>query len=158
QYATARGDVAEHASKHEITGAVGCPILVKGRVWGCMVVAHREQQPFPTDTERRVSQFTELVATALANAEARAELQRLADEQAAPRRVATLVAEAAPPIDLFDAVVAEVAQLLPGARVAMIRRENTSEGRVMACHGLDPGLVHVGMLLTLEGDSVTTRV
>ena len=60
-----------------------------------MVVAHYEREPFAADTERRVSQFTELVATAIANAEARAELQRLADEQAALRRVATLVAEEA---------------------------------------------------------------
>ena len=83
-----------------------------------MVVAHYEAEPFPADTERRVSQFTELVATAIANAEARAELQRLADEQAALRRVATLVAEAAAPTEVFDAVIVEVAQLLGAARSA----------------------------------------
>ncbi len=157
-YATASGDVADHASKHEITSAVGCPILVKGRVWGVMVVAHHEPEPFPADTERRVSQFTELVATALANAEARGELQRLADEQAALRRVATLVAEAAAPTEVFDAVVAEVAQLLPGAGVGLVRAENADDGLVVASAGLDPAIVRVGLRLPLAGDSVTARV
>ena len=46
----------------------------------------------PADTEARLTQFTELLATAVANAESRAELARLAEEQAALRRVATLVA------------------------------------------------------------------
>jgi signal transduction histidine kinase len=157
-YATADGAIADHASQHEINGAIGCPILVKGRVWGCMVVAHREAEPFPAETERRVSQFTELVATALANAEARVELQQLVDEQAALRRVATLVAEAAPPTELFDAVTAEVAQLLPGARVSMVRSLSADECTVVASRGNDPGLIWVGMRLPLEGESVTSRV
>ena len=123
-YASATGDIANHASKHKIRGAIGCPIVVTGRIWGCMVVAHHEDEPFPPDTERRVAQFTELVATALANAEARGELQRLADEQAALRRVATLVAETVAPAELFDAVIVEVAQLLAGAQVGMARYEN----------------------------------
>ena len=44
------------------------------------------------DTEARLASFTELVATAIANTEA-ARLARLAEEQAALRRVATLVAQ-----------------------------------------------------------------
>jgi signal transduction histidine kinase len=157
-YATAQGDVAAHASKHEIRGAVGCPILVKGRMWGCMVVAHREEDPFPADTERRVSQFTELVATALANAQARTELQRLAEEQTALRRVATLVAEAAAPAELFDAAIAEVATLLGAAQVGMMRAEGLDEVTIVAQRGQDPSLVRAGMRLSLDGESVTARV
>jgi hypothetical protein len=48
-------------------------------------------------TEARLASFTELLATAIANAESRAGLARLAEEQAALRRVATLVARGAPP-------------------------------------------------------------
>jgi hypothetical protein len=48
--------------------------------------------PQPPGTEARLASFTELVATAIANAEAGRELRRLADEQAALRQVATLVA------------------------------------------------------------------
>ena len=51
----------------------------------------------PAVTESRLADFTELVATAIANADAREQVTRLAEEQAALRRVATLVAEGARP-------------------------------------------------------------
>ena len=73
----------------------------------------------PADTEERLVQFTELVATAIANAEGRAKLAEsearaleLAREQAALRRVATLVARDAAPGEVFDAVAMEVGKLL----------------------------------------------
>ena len=158
-YAKAGGSIADHAGKHEITTAIGCPIVVKGRLWGSMVVAHREREPFPADTERRVMQFTELVATAIANAEARAQLQRLADEQAALRRVATLVAEASSaPTAVFDAAIAEVAQLLGASQVGMVRAESADECVVVAYRAPEPRILHVGMRLPLAGDSVTSRV
>ena len=53
-YAAADGAIAEHARTHGIRSAVGCPIVVRGRVWGAMVVAHYEPEPFPPETERRV--------------------------------------------------------------------------------------------------------
>jgi len=157
-YAAAGGSIADHAKVHGIRSAVGCPILVKGRPWGAMVVAHYEPRPFAADTERRVSQFTELVATAMANAEARAELQRLADEQAALRRVATLVAEEAATPELFDAVTLEVAQLLGAAHAGMVRLESPEEATIVAQAGQDPSIVRAGMRVPLEGDSVTIRV
>ena len=157
-YVTADGAIAEHAKVHGITSAVGCPILVTGRRWGAMVVAHYEPEPLAADSERRVSQFTDLVATAIANAEARAELQRLANEQAALRRVATLVAEAAAPADVFDAVITEVGQLLGATQVGMMRAEGPDEATIVAHRGQKPGVVHVGMRIPLVGDSVTTRV
>ena len=158
RYAAADGSIAAHARQHGITSAVGCPISVTGRVWGAMVVAHYRDEPFPADAERRASQFTDLVATALANAEARAELQRLADEQAALRRVATLAAEAAGPAAVFDAVVNEVARVLGCTQVGMMRAEGPDEAAIVAHRGQKPGVVHVGMRLPLVGDSVTARV
>ena len=157
-YADTEGDIAEHAAKHEITSAIGCPIVVQGTLWGSMVVAHREPGPFPLGTERRVQQFTDLVATALANAQARADLQRLAEEQAALRRVATLVAQAPPPSEIFDAVIAEVAQLLGAQLVSLMRYEGTEAITVVARRGHDPKLVRVGMRLRVEGESVSGRV
>src|SRR4051794_6328628 len=44
-------------------------------------------------------------------------LRELAEEQAALRRVATLVAEGAAPTEVFDAVIAEVGQLLGAAQI-----------------------------------------
>jgi signal transduction histidine kinase len=157
-YAATAGTIAEHARRHGIRAAVGCPILVQGRLWGAMVVAHYDREPFPVGTEKRVAQFTELVATAIASAEARAELRRLADEQAALRRVATLVAEAAAPTDVFDAVVEEVVQLLGSTQVGMMRAEDSAEITIVAQRGHDPDLVRVGLRLPLDGESVTARV
>lgn len=55
-------------------GAVlSAPIVVEGRAWG-MIGAAWKQPPDATGLEDRITQFTELVATAIANAESRAEL------------------------------------------------------------------------------------
>jgi signal transduction histidine kinase len=54
--------------------AVAAPVIVAGRTWGMMIVAVKRVPPPPAGTETRVSEFTDLVATAIANAESRAEL------------------------------------------------------------------------------------
>ncbi len=112
-YADASGDVAADARGRGISSSVGAPISVEGRLWGIMVAASIHRQLLPPNTEVRLAGFTELVATAIANAEAREELRRVADEQAALRRVATLVARGVPPGAVFDAVTEEIGRLLP---------------------------------------------
>ena len=54
--------------------AVGAPISLEGRLWGLVIVTSMSEEPLPPDTEARLAGFTELVATAIANAEAHAEL------------------------------------------------------------------------------------
>jgi signal transduction histidine kinase len=78
-----------------------------------MIVGSGREERMSSDTEERLTQFTELLATAVANAGSRAELARLAEEQTALRRVATLVAQSGPPVDVFAAVAEEVGGLLP---------------------------------------------
>ena len=56
-----------------LSTAVGTPIIVEGHLWGVIAAAWR-QAPEPAGVEGRITQFTELVATAIANAEGRAEL------------------------------------------------------------------------------------
>ena len=56
-----------------ITGAGG-PIVVEGRLWGVAVTGSPNAGAFPAGTERRIADFTELVATAIANAETQAQL------------------------------------------------------------------------------------
>ncbi|HWR47681.1 MAG TPA: DUF4118 domain-containing protein, partial [Pseudonocardiaceae bacterium] len=58
----------------------------------------------------------EAKALATANAKSREEFRRLADEQAALRRVATLVARGVPPDDVFPAVAEEVRHILRARR------------------------------------------
>jgi signal transduction histidine kinase len=52
---------------------VAGPIVVEGRLWGAIAVGSRHER-LPHDTEQRLADFTELVATAIANAESRNEL------------------------------------------------------------------------------------
>ena len=92
--------------------AVARPIVVERRLWGVLVTLTSRHQTLSEDTEARLADFTELVATAIANIEARAEVERLADEQAALRRVATLVARGAASPEIFASVSAEVDRVL----------------------------------------------
>ncbi len=106
------GPIAEFIRGLGIRSTVGTPIGVAGRLWGALALHSKQSVPLPPDTESRMAQFTDLVATAIANREARAEVDRLAEEQAALRRVATLVAQGASPQGLFDAVAEELGRLL----------------------------------------------
>jgi signal transduction histidine kinase/CHASE3 domain sensor protein len=101
---------------------VGSPIIVEGELWGAVIAASARPHPLAPESENRVAGFTELVATAIANAQARLELRAIADEQAALRRVATLVARAAPPATVFAAVAEEVGRLLAPADRAFLGR------------------------------------
>src|SRR6185437_205093 len=67
-YAQARGDGAGAVRAAGMRSAVGSPILVAGRVWGAIVVLSPQSASLPEDTGARLADFTELVATALANA------------------------------------------------------------------------------------------
>ena len=104
-----------------IRSSVGVPISVEGRLWGVIIVSNASEEPLPADAEARLAAFTELVGTAIANAQARVDLRRYADEQAALRRVATLVAGGAPPEEVYAAVAAE-AGLLLGADLTAVGR------------------------------------
>ena len=73
-YAEATGPLAEAVREAGVRSAVGTPIIVEGRLWGVIGVAKTGAKPLPADTEARLSSFTELVATAIANAEARTEV------------------------------------------------------------------------------------
>ena len=92
-------------------------------------------EPLPAGTEMRIGAFTELVATAIANTEARRELGRVAAEQAALGRVATLVAVAVPPGDVFTAVAAEVGGLFGVPLVGLFRYDGEGVATVIAGTG-----------------------
>ena len=111
-YDDASGPIGAPTRETGVRSAIGTPITVEGRLWGVMAAGWSLEEPMPADTEPRLAQFTDLVATAVANAETRAGLARLAEEQAALRRVATLVAHGAPPEEVFAAVANEVERLL----------------------------------------------
>jgi signal transduction histidine kinase len=73
-YENAAGSTAARLRDLGLRAAVGAPIVVDGRVWGAAIVGSSRPEPLPPDTESRVADFTDLVATAIANAQAHAEL------------------------------------------------------------------------------------
>jgi signal transduction histidine kinase len=141
-----------------VRSAVGTPITVEGRLWGVISVGSSLVQPLPPDAEERLASFTELVATAIANAESRASLARVADEQAALRRVATLVAQGAAPEQVFAAVTEEYARLVPVDAAAMARFEPDDTVLYVASWGKAVDFIPVGSRWTLDGKNVATAV
>src|SRR5262249_4426375 len=132
--AEASGPIADAAHEFGFRGAVGVPVNVEGALWGVMVVASLAE-PLPAGTEAQLARFTELAAPAIANAQARAELRRFADEQAALRRVATLVAHGAPATQVFAAVTEEAGRLLHADHASMARYGPHGAVRVVATWG-----------------------
>jgi signal transduction histidine kinase len=158
-YATATGAIADRGRQYGIRSAAGCPIVVHGKIWGVVAVARYDDERLPPETEARVARFTELVATAIANADARAEIERLAEEQAALRRVATLVAEGdARRVAVFEAVAAEMERQLGADGVTLSRYERNDEVTVVADCGLDPRKVPSGARVSHQGENVISRV
>jgi signal transduction histidine kinase len=149
-YTDLEGALAAEAREHGFSRVAGAPIIVEGRVWG-VISTSSSDAPLPGDLEDRLAEFTELVATAIANSQAHDELMRLAAEQAALRRVATLVAAGAPQGEVFKTVSAEVAALVPADGSALTRFE--ADGTVTAVGGwtTDGGYDYVGRRYALEG-------
>ena len=74
-YSDVSNPVDEVVSEPGFRSAAGTAIVVQGRLWGVLIAATVNEQPLAPDTETRLASFTELVATAIANAENLTELK-----------------------------------------------------------------------------------
>ena len=157
-YAGMSGEIAAVVRGAGMRSAVASPIVVERRLWGAMVLLSPRPEPLPENTEGRLTDFTELVATAIANAESRAAVTRLADEQSALRRVATLVAQGVSPQDLFEAVAEEVGRLLLAANVSMGRYEPDDSVTSMASWSSSGPVFTPGGRWPIKGTNVAWMV
>jgi signal transduction histidine kinase len=67
------GQITRYLCERGIRSGVGCPIMVENQLWGTITsFSIAEEQP--EATEERMAQFIELLGTAIANAQSRAEL------------------------------------------------------------------------------------
>jgi signal transduction histidine kinase len=89
----------------------------------------------------------------------RDELRRLADLQAALRRVATLVARAVPSSELFSAVADELARCLDVHHAALLRYESDGTAVVLAARDAQPATKRlVGRRFSVQGHGVAMAV
>jgi signal transduction histidine kinase len=79
RYGELAGQVVERMSSFGYGSATAVPIKLGGVVWGALVAAEGDGASLPVDAERQLADFAELVAQALANAEA---YRKLADSRA----------------------------------------------------------------------------
>jgi signal transduction histidine kinase len=74
EYAGASGTLAEKLQSSGYRAAVAAPVTVGGRLWGALAAGTRSPEPLPDGDEQRLCDFAELVAQALANADAHEQL------------------------------------------------------------------------------------
>ncbi|MDX6589328.1 MAG: hypothetical protein QOI84_602, partial [Solirubrobacterales bacterium] len=131
----ARGAIAEEARALGIRSSVGCPVVVEGRLWGVIAASSKREGAFPAETESQIGEFTELVATAIANADSRDELI------ASRARIVAAADEARRRIrrDLHDGAQQRLVHALITLKLA---RKSLEEGDPKAAELLDEGLEH----------------
>jgi PAS domain S-box-containing protein len=152
------GPIPEAIRGAGIRSGAGTAIVVDGVLWGTMGAGVAEDAPIDDQIAERLAEFTELLATAIATTASREQLTRLADEQAALRRVATLVARGPSPAEVFAAVTEEAGRLMGVETTKLIRYEPDETGTVVASWGEhDPGLA-LGANWGLDGETASALV
>ncbi|MBA3907015.1 MAG: GAF domain-containing protein, partial [Pseudonocardiales bacterium] len=139
-----------------LTSGVGAPIVSEGTVWGAITVLG-SGAPLPASAQQRLGMFAELVATAISNAQARTNLAALADEQAALRRVAELVARGVAQDELFDAVAVEASKLVNDEATMLLRIDAEGTHTVVAVCG-GPVPVSTRVEAAQDDEGVVTRI
>jgi signal transduction histidine kinase len=156
-YTELHGEIAARARSAGLASSLSIPVLVDGVVWGVVGVGMTARQRLALDTEVRLRDFAALLATAISNERARERIGRLADEQAALRRVATRVAEGAAPEELFSAVAEEVAGILDVTSVRIFRQPSEGAAIVVASVGDAAGETSLDAPILVE-DRVWGRI
>jgi signal transduction histidine kinase len=153
------GPEAERIRDAGIGSIVGAPVVIDGHLWGAAIIGTTKREPLPPDAEARLCDFTDLVATAIGNAQTRADRSVLAEQQAALRRVATLVARGVEPTEVFSAVAGELAHCLGVHNAGLCRVEPDGAATLVAARdefGLTKRLV--GQQFSLEGENIVATV
>jgi predicted ATPase/signal transduction histidine kinase len=144
---------------------VGCcallavPVVSRGALRAVLVLENRLLRgAFTTERLDAVKLIAGQLAVSLDNAQLYTGFRRMADEQAALRRVAMLVAQGAAPTSVFDAVAAEIKRLLDADGVTLGRYEPCEEVTVVAHRGAGAKITPPGTRVSHEGQNVTTLV
>jgi signal transduction histidine kinase len=127
---TAQGEPAERHRALGFGESIAAPIIVRGVIWGWIGAYGAVDEILPPNCEHDLADFTNLVATAISNVQARV----LAESQGALRRVATLVAQGAEPQTVFTTVAHEASLLLRVGAISLIRFD-AADGMLTKIYG-----------------------
>ena len=138
------------------------PILGRAKLRAVLVLENRLMRgAFTTERLDAVKLIAGQLAVSLDNTELYAELAALAEQQAALRRVATLVAREVSATEVFAAVADEMASCMHLANATVVRFDDDGTLTIVALARLEPGLTNIpliGQRLSLEGDNLAVRV
>ena len=149
----------EYFADVDACSLLALPIVSRGALQGLLVLENRLiRDAFTTERLDVVKLIAGQLAVSLDNAQLYADYRRIADEQAALRRVATLVAEGPAPTAVFDAVATEMQRLLDADGVTLGRYEPGDEITVVAHRGWEGWELPAGTRFSHDGKSVTAEV
>ena len=136
-----------------------CPILSRGALQAVLLLENRLiRGAFSTERLDAVKLIAGQLAVSLDNAHLYAEFRRIADEQAALRRVATLVARGGAAGHVFAAVADEVGALFDADGTAIVRFEPDGDATVMGRSAPGTRARHTGRTRPLGGRTWPRRV
>jgi predicted ATPase/signal transduction histidine kinase len=137
------------------------PVLSRGILQAVLLLENRLMRGAFTERLDAVQLIAGQLAVSLDNAHVYAEFRQIADDQAALRRVATLVARGVEPSEVFAAVTEEMRRTTHELTAGLWRYETTGEITLLASSAADPALLAiwpVGTRTTLEGDNLASRI
>ena len=136
-YRRVDGAFASLATEHEVVGAVGVPVRLDGRLWGCLGSLTHRDGGFPAETESLLERFSELLSVALANVRSVRRLRQEARIEHALREIASASASGQHDArGLFTLVAARVAEALE-APLGIVVEVKGGTGTVVGRHGAD---------------------
>ncbi len=138
-----------------LRASVGVPVAVDGQLWG-MLSASSWDEPLPADIEGRLTPFAGTVAIAIAGAQARADLRAMADEQAALRRVAELIAIGAEEHEIYDSVTRGAAGIINEATTLI--RFDTARSYTVVGNSRDTAAIGSRIDLAVEDNEVVSQI
>ena len=150
--------VGPRVGQDELKWCVGVPILLKGRVWGVSLLGSAHDEPLADDIEEGITAFTQLVSTALANAQANDELRERAREQSELLEVAEIAAAGADEPRVYAAIVQAASAALEGLPTMLIRFVDDGAAEVLAPLGENADISPVGRRIHVDDTSVTAQV
>jgi signal transduction histidine kinase len=167
-FADTAGAIAREAQALGIRSSVGGPIIVGGAMWG-VIAASTWSNPFPPGTESQIVEFTDLVATAISNAQAETELAAsrmriLAAADDARRRLVRDLHDGAQQRLVHTIISLKLAQrelddgnAAPSVAEALAQAEQSNAELRELAHGVLPAVLsHGGLRAGVE--SIVSRV